>query len=206
MARPKKPRTKEHYYKAAKAHGYRARSAYKLRQIAQKYKLLNGVNTVLELCSSPGGWTQVLREMDTGLEIIAVDINPMKPIQGVTFIQGDILDTKVIEKVRDSARGAIGLVVSDCAPRVTGNWELDVVRQLSLAEGALKIGINLLEENGCVLTKVFQGKGFQEFHQSAKKMYRSVRLIKPAASRSTSAEIYLLATGPRKLTEGKSDN
>jgi 23S rRNA (uridine2552-2'-O)-methyltransferase len=196
MPRPKKPRTKEHYYKSAKAHGYRARSAYKLRQIAQKYKLLDGVDTVVELCSSPGGWTQVLREMDSGLEIVAVDLNPMAPIEGVTFIQGDILEPKILERIRTAIRGTVDLVISDCAPKVSGNWDLDVFRQLSLAEGTLDIGMRLLDSKGKVLTKVFQGSGFQEFLQATRRKYRSVKLVKPAASRQSSAEIYLLAIGP----------
>ncbi|MFX0054109.1 MAG: RlmE family RNA methyltransferase [Promethearchaeota archaeon] len=196
MPRPKKPRTKEHYYKSAKAHGYRARSAYKLRQIAQKHKLLDGVNTVVELCSSPGGWTQVLREMDRGLEIVAVDLNPMAPIEGVTFIQGDILELKILDQIKAVTRGTVDLVISDCSPKVSGNWDLDVFRQLSLAEGTLDIGLKLLDSKGKVLTKVFQGSGFQEFLKATRKKYRSVKLVKPAASRHTSAEIYLVAIGP----------
>lgn len=196
MPRPKKPRTKEHYYKSAKAHGYRARSAYKLRQIAAKYRLLSGVNTVVELCSSPGGWTQVLREMDNGIEIVAVDLNPMSPIERVTFIQGDILDSSILDRIRAATRGPVGLVISDCAPKVSGTWDLDVARQLSLAEGTLDIGLKLLDEKGKVLTKVFQGSGFEDFLNATRKKYRSVKLVKPAASRKTSAEIYLLATGP----------
>ena len=196
MPRPKKPRTKEHYYKSAKAHGYRARSAYKLRQIAQKHKLLDGVDTAVELCSSPGGWTQVLREMDRGLEIVAVDLNPMSPIERVTFIQGDILDPKILVQIKGATRGTVDLVISDCSPKVSGNWDLDVFRQLSLAGGTLDIGLKLLDSKGKVLTKVFQGSGFQEFLQATKRKYRSVKLVKPAASRQTSAEIYLLAIGP----------
>ncbi|MFW9887848.1 MAG: RlmE family RNA methyltransferase [Candidatus Thorarchaeota archaeon] len=196
MPRPKKPRTKEHYYKSAKAHGYRARSAYKLRQIAQKYKLLDDVDAVVELCSSPGGWTQVLREMDSGLEIVAVDLNPMAPIKGVTFIRGDIMEPKTLDQIRAATHGIIDLVISDCAPNVSGNWDLDVFRQLSLAERTLDIGMRLLDSKGKVLTKVFQGSGFQEFLQATRKNYRSVKLVKPAASRQSSAEIYLLAIGP----------
>ncbi|MGD9381441.1 MAG: RlmE family RNA methyltransferase [Candidatus Thorarchaeota archaeon] len=196
MPRPKRPRTKEHYYKSAKAHGYRARSAYKLRQIVQKYKLLKGVDTVVELCSSPGGWTQVLREMDSGLEIVAVDLNRMEPIERVTFIQGDILDSEILDRIKAATRGSIDMVISDCAPKVSGNWDLDVFRQLSLAKGTLDIGLKLLDAKGKVLTKVFQGSGFQEFLQETKKKYRSVKLVKPAASRQSSAEIYLLAIGP----------
>jgi len=88
MGRPRRPRTKEHYYQAAKKHGYRARSAYKLRQLIEKYNLLKGVDKVVELCSSPGSWTQVLLEFDKGLEIVAVDLDQMQPIESVKFVQG----------------------------------------------------------------------------------------------------------------------
>ncbi|MHA2378773.1 MAG: RlmE family RNA methyltransferase [Candidatus Thorarchaeota archaeon] len=202
MGRPKKPRKKEHYYRAAKAKGYRARSAYKLRQIARKHKLLSDVDRVLDLCSSPGGWTQVIRELDSTIEIVAVDLNPMQPIERVTFIQGDILSSQTVDRIKEVTRGSVDLVVSDCAPKVTGNWELDVARQLSLAEATLRIGLELLGSGGRVLTKVFQGSGFQEFLRSAKSEYESVKLLKPDASRKTSAEIYLLATGPLKKSDG----
>ncbi len=122
MPRPKKPRTKEHYYQSAKKHGYRARSAYKLRQMIDSYKLLNGVNKVVELCSSPGGWTQVLREYDPGLQIVAVDLDRMAPIEGVMFVQGDITDSKVIRQVEDMIGGKSDLVLSDCSPKVSGQW------------------------------------------------------------------------------------
>ena len=170
MGRPRggeKGRKKEHYYQAAKRHGYRSRSAYKLRQIAINHKLLLGVDRVVELCSSPGGWTQVLRELDSSLQIIAL------------------------------TGGSVDLVLSDCSPKVTGQWELDVVRQLSLVEGTVNIAHGLLGSKGKVLSKVFQGPGFQEFMVSVRKKFNSVKLIKPDASRKTSAEMYLLAKGPR---------
>ncbi|MHA1906052.1 MAG: RlmE family RNA methyltransferase [Candidatus Thorarchaeota archaeon] len=197
MARPKKPPTKEHYYRAAKKHGYRARSAYKLRQMAIKFKLLKGVRIVVELCSSPGGWTQVLRELEQSIEIIAIDLDPMAPIQGVKFIQGDITDEKVITEIEELTRGAADLVLSDCSPKVTGTWDLDVHRQLLLAEATLDLGHRLLGPKGKVLTKVFQGPGFQEFMKQARLRFMSVKLIKPVASRKTSAEMYLLAIGPK---------
>jgi 23S rRNA (uridine2552-2'-O)-methyltransferase len=158
---------------------------------------LDGVDKVLELCSSPGGWTQVLLELSHGIQVIAVDLNPMDPIPGAIFIQGDILDPETIDKIKNVTSGAVDLVVSDCSPKVSGNWDLDVARQLTLAEGTLEMGLKLLSKNGKVLAKVFQGSGFEEFLKSTRKKYRSVRLVKPAASRSTSAEMYLLATGPR---------
>ena len=201
MGRPRggeKQRKKEHYYQAAKKHGYRARSAYKLRQIAKSQKLLQGVDRVVELCSSPGGWTQVLKELDSSLQIVAVDLASMPPLEGVKFIQGDILDEKIIERIESLTGGTVDLVLSDCSPKVTGQWDLDVARQLSLVEGTIDIAHRLLGNKGKVLTKVFQGPGFQEFLQSVRKRFNSVKLIKPDASRKTSAEMYLLAVGPRE--------
>jgi len=197
MGRPKKPRTKEHYYQAAKKHGYRARSAYKIRQMIDKYDLLKGVNKIVELCSNPGGWTQVLREYDKGLQIIAVDLERMSPIEDVKIIQGDITDQKVIEQVEEAIDGKADLVLSDCSPKVSGQWELDVARQLFLAEKTIEIALSLLGPKGKVVTKLFQGVGFQQFLQDVRAKFRSVRLIKPPASRQTSAEIYLLAASPK---------
>jgi 23S rRNA (uridine2552-2'-O)-methyltransferase len=197
MPRPKKPRTKEHYYQSAKKHGYRARSAYKLRQMIDKYKLLKGVNKVVELCSSPGGWTQVLREYDPGLQIVAVDLERMPPIEGVKFIQGDITDSKVISQVEEMIGGKSDLVLSDCSPKVSGQWELDVARQLFLAEKTIEVALSLLGPKGKVVTKLFQGVGFQQFMQDTRTKFRSVRLVKPHASRQTSAEIYLIAASPK---------
>jgi len=198
LAKPKGRRTREHYYKAAKAQGYRARSAFKLKQIVKTHNLLKGVNIVVDLCSSPGGWTQVLRELDSGLEIVAVDINPMKPVDKVSFIQGDITDPEIYTTIERLTRGAADLVISDCSPKVSGTWDMDVAIQLDLAEMTMDIGHKLLGKSGKVLAKVFQGTGFQEFMTATRARFQSVKLIKPDASRKTSAEIYLLAVGPIK--------
>lgn len=194
MGKPR--RTDDHYYRAAKKQGYRARSAFKLKQMVKKYKLLKGVHIVVELCSSPGGWTQVLRELDYSLEIVAVDLNPMPPVEGVSFIQADITTEETYAQIEKLTRGSADFVLSDCSPKMSGTWEMDVAIQLGLAETTLDIGHRLLGTNGKVLAKVFQGPGFQEFISETKTKYRTVKLIKPDASRKTSAEIYLLAAGP----------
>jgi len=198
-------RKKEFYYRAAKKAGYRSRSAYKIKQMAKKQGILHGVDTVLELCSAPGGWTQVLIELNASLQIVAIDLDAMPPVQGVHFIQGSILDDEIIAKAESLIRGSFDLVISDCSPNVSGLWELDVVRQLELAVRTFEIGQRVLRPNGKALAKVFQGQGFQEFMTQIRSMFHTVRLIKPDASRKSSAEIYLLATGPyRKKTNQKS--
>ncbi|TFG34527.1 RlmE family RNA methyltransferase [Candidatus Thorarchaeota archaeon] len=194
-------RKKEHYYKAAKRAGYRSRSAFKIKQMVKDQGLLKGVDIVLELCSAPGGWTQVLRELNKNLRIVAIDLDEMQPIQGIHFIQGSILDETIIKKASELIGCSFDLVLSDCSPKVSGHWELDVVRQLELAERTFEIGVQVLGPNGKALAKVFQGTGFQEFLQSIRRQYNSTKLIKPPASRKSSAEIYLLAAGPRRRVE-----
>jgi 23S rRNA (uridine2552-2'-O)-methyltransferase len=128
----------------------------------------------------------------------------MLPIEGVQFIQGSILDDEVIRRAEGLTGGSFDLVLSDCSPNVSGHWELDVARQLELAERTFEIGNRVLGPNGRALAKVFQGQGFQEFIMEVRSMFRTVKLIKPDASRKTSAEIYLLAIGPiRKRSDVK---
>jgi 23S rRNA (uridine2552-2'-O)-methyltransferase len=194
-------RRKDPYYKAAKKAGYRSRSAFKIRQMAKNHKLLHGVDIVLELCSAPGGWTQILRELDSSLKIVAIDLDYMPPVQGVHFIEGSILDDEIITTAQELIGNPFDLVLSDCSPKVSGQWDLDVARQLELAGRTFDIAHKVLGPNGKALAKVFQGQGFQEFLLDTKKRFNSVKLIKPAASRKTSAEIYLLAIGPRRKAQ-----
>ena len=196
-------RRKDPYYIAAKKAGYRSRSAFKIRQMAKSHKLLHGVDIVLELCSAPGGWTQILRELNSSLKIVAIDLEVMPTVQGVHFIEGNILDDDVIEQAQQLIGSPFDLVLSDCSPKISGLWDLDVVRQLELAERTFEIARKVLGPKGKALAKVFQGPGFQEFLQDMRKRFNSVKLIKPAASRKTSAEIYLLAIGPRRKAQSE---
>ena len=122
----------------------------------------------------------------------------MPPVEGVKFVQGDITRQETLDEVVRLIGGTADLVLSDCAPKVSGNWELDVARQLELAERTIRLGHEILGVRGKVLAKVFQGPGFQEFMHMVRDLFSTVKLIKPDASRRTSAEIYLLAEGPKK--------
>ncbi|MFO7835298.1 MAG: RlmE family RNA methyltransferase [Candidatus Thorarchaeota archaeon] len=188
-------RKDEYYYQKAKKEGYRSRSAYKLKQILKKFKLLQGVDVVLELCSSPGGWTQVLQERDSTLEIVAVDIERMTPLRRVRFIQGDIRSEETQRRIDELTRGGVDLVLSDCSPKVCGNWNIDVARQLELAETTFNIAHRLGSEKA--LAKVFQGPGFEDFMNRIRQKFAKTHLIKPDASRKSSSELYLLASNPQ---------
>lgn len=199
-------RRKDPYYRAAKRAGYRSRSAFKIRQMAKNHKLLHGVDIVLELCSAPGGWTQILRELNSSLKIVAIDLEVMPPVQGVHFIEGSILDDEIIAQAQQLIGSPFDLVLSDCSPKVSGLWDLDVVRQLELADRTFEIANQVLRPNGKALAKVFQGPGFHEFLLDMRKRFNTVKLIKPAASRKTSAEIYLLAIGPRRKAQSEKED
>ncbi|NWF94648.1 MAG: RlmE family RNA methyltransferase, partial [Candidatus Thorarchaeota archaeon] len=148
MGRPRGDRKKEHYYRFAKKQGYRSRSAFKLKQIARQHRLLHGVKSVLELCCSPGGWTQVLVELDRTLQITAVDLNPMQPVEGARFIQGDITSPETIDEIVRVTGGLVDLVIADCSPKVSGYWEVDVARQLFLVESTMGLAMKLLSSHG----------------------------------------------------------
>jgi 23S rRNA (uridine2552-2'-O)-methyltransferase len=125
----------------------------------------------------------------------------MSPLPRVSFIKGDITDSKTIDEVKQRIGGTADLVLSDCSPNVTGIWEVDVTRQLDLAERTIDLAMKILTKNGKTLTKVFQGPGFKEFLESVKDRFELVRLVKPDASRKTSAEIYMLAMHPKGVKE-----
>ena len=173
--------------------------------MAKDQKLLHGVDIVLELCSAPGGWTQILRELNASMKIVSIDLDKMPPVQGVHFIQGSILDDDIINQALEIIGGSFDLVLSDCSPKVSGIWDLDVARQLELAGRTFDIGHRVLGPNGKALAKVFQGTGFQKFLKDIRQRFNSVKLIKPPASRKTSAEIYLLAIGPRKEAQSEDE-
>jgi 23S rRNA (uridine2552-2'-O)-methyltransferase len=125
----------------------------------------------------------------------------MQPVENVAFIQGDIQHPETLERIEKLTEGSVDLVLADCSPKVSGTWDLDVARQISLVERTVYLSEKLLSDHGKMLTKVFQGPGFQEFLVSVRTKFNSVKLIKPDASRKSSAEIYLLAKGPIRKSE-----
>ena len=180
--------------------GYRARSAYKLTELDDKDKLFKPGMTVVDLGAAPGSWSQVVRQRLTNKKtgelegkIIAMDILPMEPIEGVTFLQGDFREQEVADQLEALLQGEkVDVVVSDMAANLSGVAAADAARCLLLNELALEFAQTNLKQNGAFVCKVFQGSGFSQFVEACKKTFRKVATRKPEASRTTSAEVYLV--------------
>lgn len=190
-------RKNEHYYKRAKREGYRARSAYKLLQIQKKYDIMSPGDVVVDLGAAPGGWSQVAAEIAG--RVIAVDLDHMQPIEGVTFIQGDMTEDETLEQIKRRVDEA-DVVISDMSPELTGNYTMDQARSVWLSYNAFKVARELLRPNGSFVCKVFMGEDYEEFRDEVRDVFNLVKPFTPKASRKSSSEIYLIAkqfTGSR---------
>ena len=187
--------SKDQYFKQAKDLGLRSRAAIKLQQLDQKHRLFSAGMKVLDLGATPGGWSQyAASRVGSSGQIIAVDITPMTPIEGVKWIHGDIFEAKTISKIKQLLGNApLDIVISDMSPNITGMAVVDMPKILSLAEAALDIAKQVLSGDGVFLVKVFQGAGIDEYRSELKSHFSSVAACKPSASRSESGEIYVLS-------------
>jgi len=184
------------YVQRAQKEGYRSRAAYKLLEIAERDHLFRKGMAVVDLGSTPGGWSQVAAQQ--GCRVIALDLLPMDAIPGVTFIQGDFREDAVLAELEKSLGGQpVGLVISDMAPNISGIAVADQARAMHLAELALDFASNHLEPGGAFLIKVFQGAGFEDYLRQMREQFTKVVTRKPGASRDRSSEQYLLGLGKR---------
>ena len=178
----------------ARSKGYRARSAYKLKQIQERFGILRPGDAVLDIGCHPGGWTQVLVEEvgDDGL-VVGVDLLATSAVEGAEIIIGDITERSTIERIADIVgERDLNAVVSDISPRLTGRYDTDQAISLELSTTALDAAIALLSPGGSFVTKIFQGAGIEGLVNSAKQRFSSVGRFSPTASRSASSETYLV--------------
>ncbi len=188
------------FVKAATQQGYRARSAFKLIEIDDKYRLLKPGMTVIDLGAAPGSWTQVVRQRLADPKgrvrgrIIALDVLPIDPVQDVLVIEGDFREQEVADQLGAALGGEkADLILSDLSPNLSGIAAADAARGMHLLELALEFSLLHLKPGGSLLVKAFQGSGFSQFVAELKKHFASVATRKPAASRAESTETYLLA-------------
>lgn len=186
---------RDRFVQRARKEGLRSRAAFKLEELQRSERLIKPGMICVDLGAAPGGWSQLaVRELHGKGEIFALDILPMPAIHGVTFIQGDFREPEILDGLLNALGGRpVDLVMSDMAPNMSGIDAVDQPRALDLEELALDFAGQVLKPGGDLLLKVFQGSGFQQFVQSARRRFGAVRLRKPEASRSRSAEMYLLA-------------
>jgi 23S rRNA (uridine2552-2'-O)-methyltransferase len=186
------------YVARAKREGYRSRAAFKLAEIDDKFHLLKEGARVVDLGAAPGGWSEIaVRRIGAGGKIVALDILDMKPIPGVEFINLDFLDAAAPDRLKAVLGGEADVVLSDMAANATGHRQTDHLRIMALAEAAAHFAREVLAAGGSFLCKVLQGGTEAALLAELKRDFASVKHIKPPASRSDSAELYLLARGFR---------
>jgi 23S rRNA (uridine2552-2'-O)-methyltransferase len=185
------------YVKQAQKDGYRSRSSYKLIQLNEKDRLIRPGMLVLDVGSAPGGWSQVAaRLVGAKGRVLATDILPMEPVKNVEFIQGDFTEAAVLQQMLELLGGnKPDVILSDIAPNMSGIDSADQASQVYLVELALDMVRQVLKPKGDFVTKVFQGAGSDVFLKDLRTSFEKVLIRKPAASRSRSREVYMVAKG-----------
>lgn len=196
------------YVKLAHREGYRARAAYKLKEIDETLGLIKPGQLVVDLGCTPGAWSQYVRRRmspngaavgDLNGTIIGLDLLPMEPIEGVTFIQGDFREADVLEQLTQALQGRqADIVVSDMAPNLSGIASADAARIEYLVELAIEFSQNHMKPQGALVAKVFHGGSYNEVVQHFKAAFEVVKPFKPKASRDRSSETFLIGLGLKK--------
>ncbi|WP_319379541.1 RlmE family RNA methyltransferase [uncultured Methanocorpusculum sp.] len=183
--------TKDNVYRKAMRDGYRARSAYKLIDINERFNVIRKTDNVVDLGAAPGSWLQVLKTMTEG-QLCGVDLNPIIPLENVITITGDFTDPVIQAKVRE-AMPLVNVVVCDAAPHLSGAKAYDQARVMGLNEEALNFASGLLKQGSNLVMKSFQGADFNELLDLVKEKFYSVRVIRSTATRRGSTECYIIA-------------
>jgi 23S rRNA (uridine2552-2'-O)-methyltransferase len=185
---------KDQYRRLAKDQGYRARSAFKLLQLNSSYHILKRGSKVVDLGCAPGGWLQVAaKEVGPAGRVIGIDLKPVEPVAGAVVLEGSIEESGMLEEIAGILGGSkADTVLSDLAPNVSGVWDMDHARQISLSTVALGFARRALRGGGSALFKVFEGEMLNEFRDELKKSFGRVLLSKPSASRQQSSELYIV--------------
>jgi 23S rRNA (uridine2552-2'-O)-methyltransferase len=196
------------FVKLAQREGYRARAAYKLKEIDETLGLFRPGQVVVDLGATPGAWSQYLRRRfapagaasgELHGTIIALDVLDFEPIEGVTFLQGDFREASVVAEIERVLDGrAVDVVVSDMAPNLSGIASSDAARVEHLVELAVEFALTHLRPEGALVCKAFHGSGYEQLVKLFKRSFRIVKPIKPKASRDKSAETFLVGIGPRR--------
>jgi 23S rRNA (uridine2552-2'-O)-methyltransferase len=185
---------RDSWRRQAKASGYRARSAFKLKQIQERFNLVREGDFVLDVGCHPGGWAQVAVEL-VGEEgrVVGVDLQACAPVEGAILLTGDITDPMTQERILAELDGELlNVIVSDISPHITGKWDMDQSVALTLVADVMDFSLPLLRKGGGFTTKLFQGVGVEQLIEAVRPHFSSVRRFSPDASRNSSSEVYLV--------------
>ena len=183
------------YVQRAKAEGYRSRAAYKLLELDEKFGLLKGVRSVVDLGIAPGGWSQVVRRKAPAARVAGIDLLPTDPIDGVTILQMDLMDEAAPQALREALGGPADLVMSDMAANTVGHPQTDHLRTMGLVEAGLHFACEVLRPGGAYVAKVLAGGTDNQLLAELKRHFATVKHAKPPASRKDSSEWYVVAQG-----------
>ena len=198
--RAKKSRTwviKQHrdqFFKKAKVLGYKSRAAFKLIELNKKFNFLKKNSNLLDIGSTPGGWSQVASKIITTGKIIAVDITPMEKLDNVIFLNNNFLEERTQENIVNIFNTKIDVVVSDMAENTTGNKSVDSIRTNNLCSEVINFSLKILDQKGTLVCKLFMGEDFLEVKNLAKRNFKKVDFFKPESSRSESKETYIICS------------
>ena len=197
MPKPYNPR--DRFYRKAQSQGLRARSAFKLDEIQQRFHLLRLGGRVLDLGAAPGGWCQIAaREVGPKGFVLGIDLEPIPPIAGVQTWVADAFSPELLARLRSEGRAPYDAVLSDLAPKTSGIHGVDEARSLELAGRALGLSLQVLKPSGFFVVKVFMGGDFERFLKTCKRSFRQVKIVRPEASVARgSKEVYLVCQEPR---------
>ena len=186
------------YVRAAKAKGFRSRAAFKLIDLDDRFHFLKAGSRIIDLGAAPGGWSQIAQQRaGTKGHVVAIDILAMEPIDGVTVLRADLLEGATLVALKTALGGPADVVLTDMAAPTTGHRQTDHLRTTALLEVAFDVAANTLKPGGAFVGKVFQGGATGELLQRLKKSFKTVKHVKPPASRAESVELYLVALGYR---------
>ncbi len=199
-------RKRDYYYKKAKQENYRSRAVYKILQAVKSYHFIKEGDVVVDLGAAPGGWIQAARKIvgNNGY-VLGVDLKPVEAFaeHNVRTVIGDVGDLETVQQILQFLPRKADAVISDVSPNISGIWEVDHACQIDLAQQALNIALETLKPEGCFFTKVFQGDMLDDFTKKVKNHFETVKVIKPAASRGKSSEMFILGMKMKNLESPK---
>ena len=183
------------YVKRARADNYRSRAAYKLLELDERFGLLKGVRSVVDLGIAPGGWSQVVRRTVPVARVVGIDLLPTDPIDGVTILEMDFMDEAAPARLREALGGPADLVLSDMAANTVGHPQTDHLRTMGLVEAGMMFAAEVLRPGGAYVAKVLAGGADSNLVAELKRHFTTVKHAKPPASRKDSSEWYVIAQG-----------
>jgi 23S rRNA (uridine2552-2'-O)-methyltransferase len=185
------------YVRQSKIDGYRARSAYKLIEIDEKFKIFKGGMNVIDLGAAPGSWSQYASKVVKSGKIISIDLKKMEKIQNTTQIQGDFTNLEIQEEIKSYLKKGSDVVMSDMAVNTTGIKDIDSIQTGELCKEALIFSKDVISEKGFFISKIFMGSTFNEIVALGKKFFKDVRVFKPKSSRKDSKESFIICKNLR---------